>query len=79
MMTLCYGPHMYLDSALTTETIEVEDQLLGLRSPSGNYLDYLPFLRRLLYHIPTRPERRALESAAGCKRLEIEGGDGGEN
>lgn len=44
MMTLCYGRRMHLDDPLTAEIIDVEDQLLGLRSPSGNYLDYLPFL-----------------------------------
>lgn len=47
MMTLCYGRRMHLDDPLTAEIIDVEDQLLGLRSPSGNYLDYLPFLHRL--------------------------------
>lgn len=38
---------MHLDDPLTAEIIDVEDQLLGLRSPSGNYLEYLPFLHRL--------------------------------
>ncbi|QLI73906.1 3-hydroxyphenylacetate 6-hydroxylase [Metarhizium brunneum] len=45
MMTICYGRRMFLEDPLTTEIINVEDQLLGLRSPSGNYLDYLPLLR----------------------------------
>ncbi|EFZ00660.1 Cytochrome P450 [Metarhizium robertsii ARSEF 23] len=45
MMTICYGRRMFLEDPLTTEIITVEDQLLGLRSPSGNYLDYLPLLR----------------------------------
>ncbi|KID91860.1 3-hydroxyphenylacetate 6 hydroxylase, partial [Metarhizium majus ARSEF 297] len=45
MMTICYGRRMFLEDPLTTEIINVDDQLLGLRSPSGNYLDYLPLLR----------------------------------
>lgn len=45
MMTICHGRRMFLEDPLTTEIITVEDQLLRLRSPSGNYLDYLPLLR----------------------------------
>ncbi|UNI14225.1 3-hydroxyphenylacetate 6-hydroxylase [Purpureocillium takamizusanense] len=58
MMTLCYGRRMHLDDPLTAEIIDVEDQLLGLRSPSGNYLDYLPFLRKL----PSTPLARRAAS-----------------
>ncbi|TQV90866.1 Cytochrome P450 [Cordyceps javanica] len=44
-MSICYGRRMYLGDPLTQEIIEVEHEILKLRSMTDNLQDFLPMLR----------------------------------
>ncbi|KAA8646706.1 uncharacterized protein ATNIH1004_005381 [Aspergillus tanneri] len=43
--SICYGRRMYLGDPLTQEIIQVEDEILRLRSMTDNLQDYLSFFR----------------------------------
>ncbi|KAJ6781026.1 hypothetical protein PWT90_04928 [Aphanocladium album] len=44
-MSICYGRRMYLGDPLTQEIIEVEHEILKLRSMTDNLQDFLPVMR----------------------------------
>ncbi|KAJ3493704.1 hypothetical protein NLG97_g4566 [Lecanicillium saksenae] len=44
-MSICYGRRMYLGDSLTQEIIEVEHEILKLRSMTDNLQDFLPVMR----------------------------------
>ncbi|OAA69281.1 Cytochrome P450 [Akanthomyces lecanii RCEF 1005] len=44
-MSICYGRRMYLGDPLTQEIIEVEHEILKLRSMTDNLQDFVPMLR----------------------------------
>lgn len=44
-MSICYGRRMYLGDPLTQEIIEVEHEILKLRSMTDNLQDFLPMMR----------------------------------
>lgn len=44
-LSICYGRRMYLGDPLTQEIIQVEDQILRLRSMTDNLQDYLSCFR----------------------------------
>jgi 3-hydroxyphenylacetate 6-hydroxylase len=44
-LSICYGRRMYLGDPLTQEIIQVEDEILRLRSMTDNLQDYLPVFR----------------------------------